>query len=78
MCVEQEMSSTSSSNEPIITLLASILLSCLAYKLTSTLVPLLGQDLIEKGLGGVDMLKPGFIRSIEGEKVKPVQTGKIL
>lgn len=51
-----------SSSEPVITLLASVGLSYLAYTLTATLVPLLGPDLIAKGLAGRDMLKRGFKR----------------
>ena len=48
--------------EPAHTLIASLALSALAYYQTATLVPLLGPQLVAKGLGGVDMLKPGFVR----------------
>ena len=47
--------------EPALTLLTSLGLSWLAYTLTARLVPLLGPNLVAKGLGGFDMLKPGFI-----------------
>ena len=49
-------------SEPLLTLVLSLTLSVIAYKLTSTLVPLLGPDLVAKGLGGKDMLKAGFKR----------------
>ena len=51
-----------STSEPAATLFASLVLSAVAYKLTASLVPLLGPDLVAKGLGGVDMLKAGFKR----------------
>lgn len=50
-------------SEPLLTLLLSLALSVIAYKLTATLVPLLGPDLVAKGLGGKDMLKVGFKRN---------------
>ena len=52
----------STPSEPAVTLAVSLLLSAVAYKLTASLVPLLGPDLVAKGLGGVDMLKAGFKR----------------
>lgn len=76
----------SASPEPLYTVLASALLSYLAYKLTAALVPLLAPDLIAKGLGGVDMLKPGFERAPDsngavdenGVRLKPRPKGKML
>ncbi|GAA5908596.1 UDP-N-acetylglucosamine--dolichyl-phosphate N-acetylglucosaminephosphotransferase [Sporobolomyces salmoneus] len=59
--------SNSPSNEPTLTLLLSLFLSSLAYFLTSQLVPFLSNDLIEKGLRGRDMLKPGFTRQPDSE-----------
>lgn len=52
-------------SEPLLTLLLSLGLSLIAYKLTATLVPLLGPDLVAKGLGGRDMLKRGYKRREE-------------
>lgn len=49
-------------SEPAITVLLSLGISVLAYKITSGLVPMLGPDLLAKGLGGRDMLKPGYKR----------------
>lgn len=46
--------------EPALTLLTSLGLSYLAYSLTARLVPLLGSNLVAKGLGGYDMLKPAY------------------
>ncbi|KAK4054046.1 tunicamycin resistance protein [Microbotryomycetes sp. JL221] len=57
--------------EPVITLLLSCTLSLCAYKLTAVLVPMLGPDLLAKGLGGRDMLKPGFKRD-EDDKMLDV------
>ncbi|KAL8280509.1 hypothetical protein RQP46_007157 [Phenoliferia psychrophenolica] len=51
--------------EPATTVIASLVLSLIAYYETATLVPLLGPQLVEKGLGGVDMLKPGFVRDTQ-------------
>lgn len=79
------MSSTSSTpSEPALTLGASIVLSLVAYKLTATLVPLLGPNLVAKGLGGVDMLKAGFKRDEDlvpganGEVATPTRRGRVL
>lgn len=58
----QHDSTMGSTSEPAATLAASLILSAVAYKLTASLVPLLGPDLVAKGLGGVDMLKTGFKR----------------
>jgi UDP-N-acetylglucosamine--dolichyl-phosphate N-acetylglucosaminephosphotransferase len=55
-------SSAADQAEPLLTLLLSLLLSFLAYALTSHLVPLLGPHLVDKGLAGRDMLKKGFKR----------------
>lgn len=46
----------------LITLISSIGLSYLAYRITAYLVPLLADDLVSKGLGGFDMLKPNYKR----------------
>lgn len=51
--------------EPVATLLASVALSYAAYFCTAMLIPLLGPDLVAKGLGGKDMLKAGFKRDEE-------------
>lgn len=48
--------------EPAHTLVASLILSAIAYYQTAALVPRLGPQLVAKGLGGVDMLKAGFRR----------------
>lgn len=77
--------------EPAQTVVASLVLSFIAYYVTAALVPLLGPELVAKGLGGVDMLKRGFVRaptavqqsgdgSGDGEDVSeaPVQRGVVL
>jgi len=48
--------------EPVVTLALASTLCVLCYALTAALVPLLGPNLAAKGLGGYDMLKPGFKR----------------
>ncbi|KAI5475833.1 UDP-N-acetylglucosamine-dolichyl-phosphate N-acetylglucosaminephosphotransferase [Pseudohyphozyma bogoriensis] len=50
--------------EPLLTLCASLAISGTAYVLTARLVPLLGDTLVAKGLGGRDMLKRGFRRDV--------------
>jgi UDP-N-acetylglucosamine--dolichyl-phosphate N-acetylglucosaminephosphotransferase len=73
-------------SEPLITLLASVGLSYLAYRLTASLIPLLGPNLVAKGLGGMDMLKLGFKRDEElvsgreesETKLEVVQTSRML
>ncbi|GAA5859167.1 hypothetical protein JCM8547_008898 [Rhodosporidiobolus lusitaniae] len=56
--------------EPLLTLLLSFALSLVAYKAVHSLVPLLGPDLVAKGLRGRDMLKRGFKKGpyAEGER----------
>ncbi|SCV74810.1 BQ2448_7839 [Microbotryum intermedium] len=49
--------------EPLLTVVVSIGISFVAYAVTARLVPLLGPDLVKKGLAGKDMLKPGFKRN---------------
>lgn len=63
--------------EPAVTLLTSAVLACSAYRLTAYLVPVLGPDLVAKGLGGVDMLKHGFKRDGVAPVVLPEATGVI-
>ncbi|GAA5889989.1 hypothetical protein JCM16303_003202 [Sporobolomyces ruberrimus] len=59
--------STTNENEPTLTILLSGLIAFLAYYLTTTLVPFLSNDLVEKGLKGRDMLKVGFTRKKDEE-----------
>lgn len=59
--------STTNENEPTLTILLSGLIALLAYYLTTTLVPFLSNDLVEKGLKGRDMLKVGFTRKKDEE-----------
>lgn len=47
----------------MLTVVVSVGISVVAYGLTARLVPLLGPDLVKKGLAGKDMLKPGFKRN---------------
>ncbi|KDE06316.1 hypothetical protein MVLG_03355 [Microbotryum lychnidis-dioicae p1A1 Lamole] len=49
--------------EPLLTVVVSLGISIVAYGLTARLVPMLGPDLVKKGLAGKDMLKPGFKRN---------------
>lgn len=60
-------------SEPAVTVLLSIGISILAYKITSLLVPMLGPDLLAKGLGGKDMLKPGYKRASEDQPLDKSQ-----
>ncbi|GAA6059112.1 hypothetical protein JCM10212_003859, partial [Sporobolomyces blumeae] len=46
--------------ESTLTVALSLLLCLVAYAVTARLVPLLADDLVDKGLKGRDMLKPGF------------------
>lgn len=43
--------------EPLLTLLVSLSISFLAYKLTSDLIPRLSRDFVRIGLKGIDLLK---------------------
>ncbi|SCZ98065.1 BZ3500_MvSof-1268-A1-R1_Chr3-3g06551 [Microbotryum saponariae] len=49
--------------EPLLTVVVSLGISIVAYGLTARLVPMLGPELVKKGLAGKDMLKPGFKRN---------------
>ena len=60
--------------EPALTLLTSLGLSYLAYTLTARLVPLLGPNLVAKGLGGYDMLKPAYSAKRSDDAALPKQT----
>jgi len=76
------MTSTTTSAEPLLTLLLSLSISFLAYFLTSSLVPFLANDLVSKGLKGKDMLKPGFTLGkkddspVEGNENEEDEPGK--
>ncbi|KAM0751877.1 hypothetical protein T439DRAFT_313240 [Meredithblackwellia eburnea MCA 4105] len=52
--------------EPAHILVASVLLSSIAYHQVSALIPALAPTLVDKGLAGQDMLKPGFVRKQQG------------
>lgn len=54
--------SSTTTAEPALTVIVSVVISLIAYKMTAVLVPLLGPDLLAKGLGGRDMLKKGYKR----------------
>lgn len=56
---------SSTNPEPIVTLALASTVALLCYGLTAGLVPVLGPTLAGKGLGGYDMLKPGFKRDEE-------------
>ncbi|GAA5830370.1 hypothetical protein JCM3766R1_002695 [Sporobolomyces carnicolor] len=64
--VWSDPSSTSTSTRTVaaddasLTVAVSVVISYLAYSLTNHLVPFLAKDLVDKGLRGRDMLKPGF------------------
>lgn len=51
------------SAEPTVTVLVSVGLALAAYSLVAALVPQLAPHLVNKGLCGKDMLKPGFRRA---------------
>ena len=80
---------STSNPEPLVTLALASTLCVLCYGLTAGLVPVLGPNLAAKGLGGYDMLKPGFKRDedllqskVEQKKgqevVRQADTGKIV
>jgi hypothetical protein len=51
------MQPTNNAAEPLLTLVASLGISFLAYKITASLIPKLGDSFVQKGLKGKDLLK---------------------
>ncbi|GAA5927227.1 hypothetical protein JCM3775_002485 [Rhodotorula graminis] len=64
------------SAEPTVTVLVSVALALVAYRLVAALVPQLAPHLVAKGLCGKDMLKPGFKRQEPALATPPTRDGR--